>query len=139
MNGPRPPYLVIRKSVAFWVETRPDGKAAATRQAVAEGCYVDVQCYDVSGQWWPVLTATVTQNLAARLLPWRRVAVQLEFGSPVATPVSEVVLHLASILRAENEFCEHLSCPPSELLEQLQRADSPAALIAIASIERSAA
>jgi hypothetical protein len=132
---------VIREGLAFWVETRPNGQAMATRQAFAEGCFLNVLCYDASGQLWPVAEANLTapQGLWTRLRPWRRVLVQLRFGTPRETPVSEVVLRLASILREDNEFCEHLSCAPSQLLEKFQRAESPGDLIAMAGNETSAA
>ena len=54
-----PPFLVIRRGKAFWVEPRHPEDARATLGAFAEGCYADTQSYDASGGVWTVLEATL--------------------------------------------------------------------------------
>ena len=131
---PRPPYLVLRDGKAFWVEDRPHGEITATLQAFEEGCFHEAWCYDASGNLWPILTATlkVEPSLSARLLAWRRVPVQLGFGTPTPIGVQELVSRLANVLRSDNEFCEYLPSPPMEILRRFEQALTPSDIIRVA-------
>ena len=77
---PQPPYLVIREGKAFWVEARPLGEIFATVQAFEEGCFQEGWCYDGTGRLWPITTAAPKRERSffERLLPWKRVPLQLE-------------------------------------------------------------
>jgi hypothetical protein len=131
---PQPPFIVVRKGLAFWVETRPVDNCSATLQAFREGCFRDAWCYDSTGGGWPILEATLKQppSLSQRMLRWKRVAVELRLGSRVNTDPATLVSELATVLRSGNEFCESLPTPPGELLATIERAPGVADIIHIA-------
>src|SRR5215510_4767200 len=106
-STPQPPYLLIREGKAFWVESRPPSNSLATLQAFKEGCFNDAWCYDATGSLWPIESATLK-----RVIPWRRVSVELQMGTPARVDVAEVVSRLGRVLRVDNEFCEDLPAPP---------------------------
>lgn len=131
---PRPPYLVLREGKAFWVETRPLGETTATLQAFEEGCFHEACCYDASGSLWPVLTATLKgqPSLSGRLFAWRRVPVQLGVGAPTHVGVRDIISRLANVLRSDNEFCEYLPSPPTDILRRFEEALTPSDIIRVA-------
>jgi len=131
---PRPPYLVLRENKAFWVETRPHGETSVTLQALQEGCFREACGYDADGSLWPILMATLKGRplLSARILAWRRVPVQLGFGPPSRVGVPDILSRLANVLRSDNEFCEHLSSPPIDILHRFEQALTPSDIIRVA-------
>jgi hypothetical protein len=132
---PKPPFLVIRPGLAFWVETRAPERTGATLQALRDGCFRDAWCFDSSGGGWPILEATLKQrpSFIHQVLPWKRLAVELRLGSRMDMDLEAVVSQLAVILRSDNDFCESLRTPPAEVLARFQRALTPVDLITIAS------
>jgi hypothetical protein len=122
--GPQPPYLVVRESAAFWVETRPFGESAATVQAFEEGCYRGAWAYDMSGRMWPVVAAALARraSLFDRWFAWRRVPVRLEFGEPSLVGLPEIVARLETVLRSGSEFTASLSSPIEVVLGRLRGA-----------------
>ena len=131
---PEPPYLVIREAKAFWVEGRRLGETSATLQAFEGGCFREAWCYDASGSLWPIVTAMLKAqpSFLERLLAWRRVRVQLEFGAPVHAGVQDIVSRLAKVLRSDNEFCEYLPAPPTAILHRFEEARTPSDIIRVA-------
>jgi hypothetical protein len=133
-NDPEPPFLIVRKGLSFWVETRAVDNCSATLQAFREGCFRDAWCYDSTGGGWAILDATLKQppSFAQRVLPWKRVAVELHLGSRVTTDPATVASELATVFRSGNEFCDHLPEAPAEVLRRIEAATSMAELIQIA-------
>ena len=131
---PQPPYLVIREGRAFWVEDRSLGETSATLQAFEEGCFHNAWCYDATGSLWPIVTAALKEppSFLRRLFAWRRVPVQLQFGPPTRVDVPDVVARLAKVLRSDNEFCEHLPSPPTDILNRFGEAHTPGDIISVA-------
>jgi hypothetical protein len=131
---PQPPYLVIREGKAFWVEERSLGETSATLQAFEEGCFHNAWCYDATGSLWPIVIATLKEppSFLRRLLAWRRVPVQLQFGAPTHVDVPDIVARLAKVLRSDNEFCEYLPDPPTDILHRFAEAHTPSDIISVA-------
>jgi len=50
------------------------------------------------------------------MLPWKRVAVELQLGLRVKADLAAVVSQLAVVLQSNNEFCESLRTAPAEVL-----------------------
>jgi hypothetical protein len=67
-----------------------------------------------------------------RLLAWRRVQVQLEFGAPTPVTVADVVSCLAAVLWSDDGFCEYLPSSPTEILRRFEYARFPSDIIRIA-------
>lgn len=130
----KPPFLIVREGTSFWVETGSAEGCSATLQAVREGCFREAWCYDASGGVWPIVEATLKQRptFAQRLLPWKRLAVDLRLGPRTETDVAIVVSHLARILRSDSGFCESLQAPAADVLRDFESARTPADLIRIA-------
>ena len=133
-DRPKPPFLVIRERMSFWVETSAANEASATLQAFHEGCFRDASCYDATGGLWRIVGAALTKrpSFLQRMLPWRKVPVQLQLGPRTETTVAEVVSRLAHVLRTDNEFSEHLGASSAELLRRFQSARTPLDIIRIA-------
>jgi hypothetical protein len=133
-TNPEPPFLVIREGKSFWVESRPLNECSATLQAFREGCFRDACCYDATGGVWPILSAQLKErpSLAQRLLPWRRVAVQLRIGARSEADLKALLSQLAVVLQSEGEFCESLAVPPNQILQRLETARTPSDAIRIA-------
>jgi hypothetical protein len=133
-STPQPPYLLIREGKAFWVESRPPRNSSATLQAFKEGCFNDAWCYDATGRLWPIDSATLKRqpSFLQRVLPWRRVSVELQMGTPARVDVAEVVSRLGRVLRVDNEFCEYLPAPPIDILNRFKAAHTPKDIIGIA-------
>jgi hypothetical protein len=131
---PQPPYLLIREGKAFWVESRPPSESSATLQAFKEGCFNDACCYDATGSLWPIESATLKgqPSFLQRVLPWRRVSVELQVGTPARVDVAEVVSRLARELRVDNGFCEYLPASPMDILNRFKAAHTPRDIIGIA-------
>jgi hypothetical protein len=105
-----PPYLVIRKGISFWVETRPVNSVSATLQAFEEGCYSGAVCYDSSGNLWPVEHAVlrVRPSFVYKLFPWRQLLVELRLGVQAAVEVADIIALLEAILRSDSKLDGHL-------------------------------
>lgn len=84
MSVPDPPYLVVRRRAAFWVEVRPVDECSARLQALREGRFAEAFCYASSGDIWPVLGARLKERPSwlDRLLPWRWLRVVLDLDTP---------------------------------------------------------
>jgi hypothetical protein len=82
-----PPYLVIRKGVAFWVENSPVSDWTATSQAFNDGCFRNACLYDTHGDLWEIVHAEFTKqpSYLNTLLPWRKLPVRIEIR-PSAKP-----------------------------------------------------
>jgi hypothetical protein len=72
-----PPYLVIRKGVAFRVENRRLSDWTATPQAFNEGCFRNACLYDIHGDLWQIVRAEFTKQpwFVNTILPWRQLPV----------------------------------------------------------------
>jgi hypothetical protein len=132
---PEPPFLIIRKGKSFWVESTEPSKCAATLQAFREGCFTEACCYDRTGGLWSIADAKLEQgpSILYRILPWRRIPVELRFGPRKQVDVREVVSRLTEVLQNDSEFCVSLRVPPAELLLRFESARTPAEVIRIAS------
>ena len=133
--NPEPPFLVIREGKSFWVEKRPVNECSATPQAFQEGCFRDACCYDATGGVWPIVGAELKERLsvAQRLLPWRRVRVEIQLGARCDVDLGNVLSKLALVLRSQSEFTSSLISPPSELLRRFEAARKPSDVIQVAS------
>jgi hypothetical protein len=131
---PQPPYLLIRERKAFWIESRPPSESSATLQAFEEGCFNDAWCYDATGSLWPVVSAALKgqPSFLQRVLPWRRVSVELQVGIPAHVDVAEVISRLATVLRTNNAFCEDLPASPMAILSRFEAARTPSDIIGVA-------
>jgi hypothetical protein len=129
-----PPFLVIRPSKAFWVETRPPQDATATLHAFADGCYSGTWWYDSMGGLWTVVEAKLKKrpSLLDRGLQ-RRVAVELRFGPRAEGDLAEALTRIGEVLRSDNEFCDDLKTPAVEIWAQFESARTTADLVAVAS------
>ncbi len=126
-----PPYLVIRKGVAFWVENRRLCHWAATPQAFNEGCFRDTYLYDIHGNLWQISHAEFTKqpSIVNRLFPWRQLPVRVEIR-PVAKPAfADILAELAAILESGNPFAENLDRDPAHVLDCLRSSTGPMELI----------
>lgn len=123
---PLPPFLAIRRGMAFWVEDWTDGHSSSTWQALRHGCYKDLVLYDTAGVVWPVLRATPVSGpgLLDRLLPWRRIKVALVLGDGVPTPLRDVVERVRTILETDRDFEWQRGPTPPELAAQFNAATS---------------
>jgi len=131
---PEPPFLFIREGKSFWVESRPLNECSATLQAFREGCFRDACCYDATGGLCPVVNAALKKrpSLAQRLLPWRRVPVELHLGARSQADLKDVVSQLAAVLRSESGFNESAAVPPKDILQRFEGARTPSDVIRIA-------
>jgi hypothetical protein len=126
-----PPYLVIRKGVAFWVENRRLSDWTASPQAFNEGCFRNTCLYDIHGDLWQIVRAEFTKqpSIVNTLLPWRQLPVQVEIRPHAKPAVADILAELAAILGSENSFSENLDHDPADVLECLRRATVPTELI----------
>ena len=131
---PQPPLLIIREGQSFWVELRPVNEWSATLQAFREGCYCGGVCYDSTGGLWPIVNAVLRErpSLAQRLLPGRRVPVEIRFGTRSHADLRDIVSRIAEILESESQFNESLPVPLPDILNRFEGAHSPSEVIRIA-------
>lgn len=131
---PEPPFLVIREGKSFWVENRPLNECSATLQAFRERCFRDACCYDTSGGLWPIVNAALKERLSLvqRLVPWRRIPVELHLGARSQADLRDVVSQLAVVLRSESGFNDSAAVPPKEILQRFEDARTPSDVIRIA-------
>jgi hypothetical protein len=110
-NRPKPPYLVIRRGLAFWVSSNPTDNCSARLQAFREGCYRDAFCLDATGGLWPILNARLKRkpSLLDRIVQTNWMPVELELGTRRDASLQEVVSHLADVLQGDSEFAQYLS------------------------------
>ena len=130
----QPPFLVIRPGVSFWVETDPPYDCTATLQAFEDGCFSETLWYDTKGGEWTVVDAKLKSRPSHldRAMPWRRVAVALRFGPRAEADVGKVLSRIRQVLDTDNEFCEYLKAPVTDVWAQLSKARTAADLIALA-------
>jgi len=134
MQNLQPPFLVVRPGQSIWVETRAPRDCATTLQAFQSGCLSETWWYDAAGGAWPVVEAKLKDrpSLVDRVLPWRRVAVELHFGPRAEANVSEVLSRIGEVLHSDNEFCAHLKTSMADIWAQFSNARTTADLIAVA-------
>jgi hypothetical protein len=126
-----PPYLVIWKGVAFWVENRRLCDWTATPQAFNEGCFRNTCLYDIHGDLWQIVRAEFTKqpSIVGTLFPWRQLPVRVEIRPHAKPAVGDILAELAAILGSGNSFSENLEHAPADDLECLKNATSPTELI----------
>lgn len=126
-----PPYLVIRKGVAFWVENRRLSDWTATPQAFNEGCFRNACLYDIHGDLWQIVRADFAKqpSLVNTILPWKHLPVRIEIRPRARPAVADIVAEIASILESANSFSENLDHNPADILESLRSATEPIELI----------
>jgi len=126
-----PPYLVIRRSVAFWVEDRSLSHRTATSQAFNDGCFRDACLYDTEGNLWGIVRAEFTKRPSRvhTLLPWRQLPVRIEIHPGARPALSDLQDQLAAILESGNSFSMSLRHRPADLLDRLRSLATPAELI----------
>jgi hypothetical protein len=129
----QPPLLFVRPNLAFWVESNSDGYTSATLQAFGEGCFEGTWCLDVAGGRWEISQATLVEKprLLDRLLPWRRVRVDVQLGPRMQANVSEVVEELCQIL-SDPEYEWFKGPSPDELRSRLRMARTFEDVISVA-------
>lgn len=137
MSVPAPPYLVVRRRAAFWVEVRPVSECSARLQALREGCFDDAFCSASSGDLWPVLGARLQQRPSwlDRLLPSRWVRVVLDLDDPRPASPPAIVAELATVLRESPDFADHLLEPTAQVLQRFEEARSGEEIIRIAAAQ----
>jgi hypothetical protein len=128
-----PPYLVVRPALSFWVESRPPTDCSATLQAFEDRCFSHAWCYDAAGRAWRVVEARLKRppTLVERVLPWRRVPVELRVEPRAEGGFAEALALIREILESDNDFREFLETPPAELLACVSGARNTADLIAL--------
>jgi hypothetical protein len=126
-----PPYLVIRKGVAFWVENRRLSNWTATPQAFSEGCFSNTCLYDINGDLWQIVRAEFTKqpSFVNTILPWRHLPLRIEIRPCARPAVADIVAEVAAILESANAFSENLAHHPADILEFLRSATEPTELI----------
>lgn len=126
-----PPYLVIRKGVAFWVKNRTLSEWTATPQAFDEGCFRNACIYDTSGSLRDIVRSAFTKppTFVNRLMRWRQLPVRIEIRPCEKTTVADILAELAAILDSANSFFEHLDHDPADILKRLESATTPTELI----------
>jgi hypothetical protein len=126
-----PPYLVIRKGVAFWVENRRLSDWTASPQAFNEGCFRNACLYDSHGDLWQIVRAEFTKqpSIVNTFLPWRQLPVQVEIRPHARPAFADILVELAAILGSRNSFSENLDHAPADVLECLRSATVPMELI----------
>lgn len=126
-----PPYLVIRKGVAFWVENRALSEWTATPQAFDEGCFRNACIYDTSGRLWEIVRSAFAKppKFVNRIMCWRQLPVRIEIRPCENPTVADILAELAAILESKNSFCEYLDHDPADILKRLGSATTPAELI----------
>ncbi len=126
-----PPYLVIRKGVAFWVENRPLSEWSATPQAFNEGCFRNTCIYDTRGRLWEIVRFAFTKppTFVNTIMPWRQLPVQIEIRPCEKPTVTDILAELTAILESGNSFCEYLNHDPADILKSLENATTPTELI----------
>lgn len=114
----------MRKGKSFWIENASPEDCSATLQAFQEGCFLEAACYDAAGGMWPIINVKLKQtpSLVQRLLPWRRVAVELHIGNRVVVDVKHVISQLAEVLHSDSTFNEFLAVSSKEALTRFQDA-----------------
>jgi len=136
IDAPRPPFLVLRPGIAFWVQDKPVEAAAATPQALAEGCYDGAACYDSTGGAWDILAAAYREPQPARwrqwLLRWQRHPVALRLGPRREVAPRDLLRALEDVLESGGAFAESLDQPAATLHARLRGARDSAELIALA-------
>ncbi|MDH3223375.1 MAG: DUF1493 family protein [Gemmatimonadota bacterium] len=136
VEGPNPPFLVLRPSLAFWVERERHSLLRATPQAFREGCYEGAEFIDRGGGSWPVVGARLrdARSLWSWLSPAKPVRVKVTLGSRRQMSLAETISSLIGVLRSDSEWCAHLSLPPQELASRLERCESYSDVIEVAAI-----
>ncbi len=126
-----PPYLVIRKGVAFWVDNRRLSDWTATPQAFNEGCFRNACLYDIHGDLWQIVRAEFTKqpSFVNTILPWRHLPVRIEIRQLARPAVADIVAEVAAILESANSFSQNLNHKPADILEFLRSATQPTELI----------
>ncbi|MEA5389883.1 hypothetical protein VB738_01290 [Cyanobium gracile UHCC 0139] len=126
-----PPYLVIRKGVAFWVENRRLSDWTATPQAFNEGCFRNACLYDIHGDLWQIVRAelTIQPSFINTILPWRHLPVRIEIRPRARPDIADIVAEVAAILESVNSFTENLNHKPADILRYLRSATQPSELI----------
>jgi hypothetical protein len=127
----QPPYLVIRKGVAFWVENRRLSDWTASPQAFNEGCFRNASLYDIHGDLWQIVRAEFTKqpSIVNTLFPWRQLPVEVELRPHGKPRIADILAELAAILGSGSSFSENLDHAPPDVLERLKSATGPAELI----------
>ncbi|WP_216922325.1 hypothetical protein [Synechococcus sp. CCAP 1479/9] len=126
-----PPYLVIRKGVAFWVENRRLSDWTATPQAFNEGCFRNACLYDIDGDLWQIVRAEFTKrpSFVKTILPRRHLPVRIEIRPRARPAVADIVAEVAAILESTNSFSENLNHKSADILGCLRSATQPSELI----------
>ncbi len=109
---PVPPYLLIRRAIAFSVQHCVVELLASTPQAFAEGCFDNSFIYDDTGHSWEILEAAMNHSFSPcdLVIPWRQRRTAIRLGLAQRRATEEVVLNLLEVLDSENEFCDVI-CP----------------------------
>ena len=103
-----PPYLVIRRGMAFWV-TETHAQWRATAQALADGVFADTYLYTARGDLWQINTASPpTHAFFKSRLPWQKLSISLDFKRLPPAPLATVQADLADILNSDQALVTHL-------------------------------
>lgn len=119
-------YMIIRPEASFWVEWGELGESTTTLQSFRSGCYEGAFCADATGGAWRVIEASLGREpgLLDRVLPWRRLPVELRLGPRRDLSLGELLAHLSTILDRKGDFQDSLTIAPGELLYLLGGAES---------------
>jgi hypothetical protein len=120
-----PPYLVIRKGVAFWTTNLWVGHWTATRSALKNGVYDKTSVYDANGNHWQSVRAEFLKkpSLLDIFQPAKQLPVQLELELvPGSKPsLEEILAEVTAILESESPCIEPME-RASEMLSLFMRA-----------------
>ncbi len=134
---PKPPLLIVRPRLSFWVESGGPANFNAVPQAVQEDCFQSALCYDRTGREWPILKVQFRKRPSSfrAALPLR-VPVKVSLGVPRVTSLEEVLENLHGVLLRDSEFVDSLR-DPEDLRSRLARAKSLEEVIQIAAQQSS--
>lgn len=100
-----PPYLVIRKGVAFWTDNLWVGHWTATRGAFKSGVYDKTSVYDANGNHWQTVRAEFLKqpSLLDIFQPAKQwpVRLELELVPGFKPSLEEILAELIKILESE--------------------------------------
>ncbi len=102
--------------------------------AFSKGYFCDACVYDADGGLWPIVKSAPKNrsSYGQRLLPWRQIQVELQFGPRSQVEVADVIAKLAVILGSKSEFTEAMTICLLKILQRFEGARTPLDVIRIA-------
>lgn len=127
-TGPALPAIAVAPGDSFHVVDALDEMNSATPGGL-EGYYGSVRLFDRDGLSWPVTAIPEREPSFLDKLLGRRLAIRLELGTPVETPVAVVAEQLCALVDADPDDLYDQFVSHDELVALFRAATSPAELI----------